>query len=157
MFGTGNCTFQYSRDFFERDRRYKCLIDNGEISAPDLSRSAYIIDHSTETLLADRTLSSDGSVATSTRAFSLPDRGTVSACEPICKTRAPKANSEVAISGVVGTRQNDPTGWNSFYHSCGTDNVCPLGPGEELVTACGCLDDFPEAAVMMQTLSLIHI
>ncbi|ODT94340.1 MAG: hypothetical protein ABS86_00240 [Sphingobium sp. SCN 64-10] len=154
LFGTGNCTFQYSRDFFERDRRYKCVIDSGELSAPDLSRSAYIIDHSTETLLADRTLSSDGTISTSTRAFSLPDRGTVPACEPICKTRAPKANSDVAISGVVGASQNDPAGWNSFYHSCGTDNVCPLGEGEELVTACGCLDDFPEAAVMMQTVRL---
>jgi hypothetical protein len=29
-----------------------------------------------------------------------------------------------------------------------------LGEGEELVTACGCLDDFPEAAVMMQTVRL---
>lgn len=154
LFGSGNCTFQYSRDFFERDRRYKCLIDSGVMSAPDLSRSAYIIDHSTETLLADRTLSANGTISTSTRAFSLPDRGTVPACEPICKTRAPKANSDVAMSGVVGAAQNDPEGWNNFYHSCTADNVCPLGEGEELVTACGCLDDFPEAAVMMQTVRL---
>lgn len=154
LFGSGNCTFQYTRDFFERDRRYKCLVDSSDMSAPDLSRSAYIIDHSTETLLADRTLSSDGTVSTSTRAFSLPDRGSVPACEPICKTRAPKTNSDVAVFGVVGAAQNDPTGWNSFYHSCGTDNVCPLGEGEALVTACGCLDDFPEAAVMMQTVRL---
>jgi hypothetical protein len=33
-------------------------------------------------------------------------------------------------------------------------NTCPLGSGEELVTDCGCLDDFPEAVVMMQTLRL---
>ena len=62
--------------------------------------------------------------------------------------------SAIAISGVVGASQNDPAGWNSFYHSCTADNVCPLGEGEELVTACGCLDDFPEAAVMMQTVRL---
>ena len=28
------------------------------------------------------------------------------------------------------------------------------GPGEEIVSACGCLDDFPEAVVMMQTVRL---
>ena len=33
-------------------------------------------------------------------------------------------------------------------------SVCPLGPGEEIVSACGCLDDFPEAVVMMQTVRL---
>jgi hypothetical protein len=33
-------------------------------------------------------------------------------------------------------------------------NVCPAGPGEEVMSACGCLDDFPEAVVMMQTVRL---
>lgn len=154
VFGSGSCSFQYSRDFFERDRRYRCVTDVGPTSPPDLSRAAYILDHSTETLLADRTKTSDGMVTTSSRSFSLPDRGSVPACEPICKTRAPKANSDVALDGVVGSKQNDPAGWDIFYHGCMSDNVCPLGPGEELISDCGCLDDFPEAAVMMQTVRL---
>ncbi|MGE6692721.1 MULTISPECIES: hypothetical protein [Sphingobium] len=153
-FGAGQCSYQFTRDFFERRRRYACVTDSAALAEPDLTRSAYIIDHSTETLLADRTASSDGTISTSTREFSLPDRGSVPACEPVCKTRAPKVNSDVAVSGAVGAAQNDPAGWNSFYHSCTADNVCPLGEGEELVTACGCLDDFPEAAVMMQTVRL---
>ncbi|HKX80208.1 MAG TPA: hypothetical protein VJM34_16975 [Novosphingobium sp.] len=154
IFGSGNCTFQYSRDFFERDRRYKCSVDLGNVTAPDLSRGAYIIDHSTETLLADRTTASDGTATTSTRPFSLPDRGSVPACELICKTRAPKANSDVAPDGVVGSKQNDPAGWDTFYHACTADNQCPAGLGEEIVSACGCLDDFPEAVVMMQSMRL---
>src|SRR3546814_5041171 len=81
-----------TRDFFLKDRTYRCNVD--DIAKPDTSRGAYIIDHSTETLLADRTLQSDGSYTSSTRAFSLPDRGSVPACEPVCKTRAPKANNE---------------------------------------------------------------
>lgn len=154
LFGAGQCTYQFTRDFFERARRYSCVTDSAALAQPDLTRGAYIIDRSTQTLLADRTLSSDGTISTSTRAFSLPDRPTVPACEPICRTRAPKANSDVAVSGVVGSQQIDPSGWNSFYHSCGVDGTCPLGEGEELVSACGCLDDFPEAAVMMQTVRL---
>jgi hypothetical protein len=154
MFGTGSCTMQLTRDFFERDRRYKCSVDLGSPTPPDLSRGAYIIDHSTETMLADRTKASDGSTATSTRSFALPDRGSVSACEPICKTRAPKANSGTAPDGIVADKQNTPTGWDTFYHSCSAENVCPLGPGEELISPCGCLDDFPEAVVMMQTVRL---
>jgi hypothetical protein len=154
MFGTGTCTMQLTRDFFARERRYKCSVDLGSPTPPDLSRGAYIIDHSTETMLADRTKAADGSIATSTRPFSLPDRGSVPACEPICKTRAPKANTGAAPDGIVAGKQNAPTGWDTFYHSCSANNVCPLGPGEELISACGCLDDFPEAVVMMQTVRL---
>lgn len=154
LFGTGACTMQLTRDFFERDRRYKCSVDLGSTEPPDLSRGAYIIDHSTETLLADRTTGADGTISTSTRPFALPDRGSVPACESICKTRAPKANNDAAIAGVVGASQNNPTGWDTFYHSCATDNRCPLGAGEEIVSDCGCLDNFPEAVVMMQTVRL---
>ncbi|KKW90157.1 hypothetical protein [Sphingobium chungbukense] len=149
--GPGTCRTNMTRDFWQKDRRYQCT---ASIAPPSLERSAYIIDHSTETLLADRQKKADGTVSTSTRSFALPDRGTVNACEAICKTRAPKANSDVAVDGVVGERQNSPSGWDTFYHACNASNVCPLGPDEELVTGCGCLDDFPEAIVMMQTVRL---
>src|SRR3546814_10420347 len=84
----------------------------------------------------------------------LPDRGSVPACEPVCKTRAPKANNEAALDGVVGAKQNVPTGYDTFFHACTADNQCPAGPGEEIVSACGCLDDFPEAGDMLQTVRL---
>lgn len=154
LFGTGRCTYQYSRDFFLRTRRYACLIDTSGITQPDLSRAAYIIDHSTETLLADQTRGADGSLSQTSRAFALPDRPTVTACEAVCKTRAPSANSGVGPAGTVAQKQNVPVGWDSFYHVCTSDNVCPLGPGEEIVSNCGCLDDFPEAVFMMQTVRL---
>ncbi|MFQ3894788.1 hypothetical protein [Sphingobium sp. R-7] len=157
LFGNGSCTIRLTRDFFKRDRRYKYAVDLGSPTPPDLSRGAYIIDHSTEALLADRVRTADGGYATSSRPFALPDRGTVPACEPVCKTRAPKANDGVALDGVVGSKQNAPTGWDTFYHACRTGSggdVCPAGPGEEIVSACGCLDDFPEAVVMMQTVRL---
>lgn len=99
----------------------------------------------------------DGGYDLSSRPFALPERGSVPACEPVCKTRAPKANDGVAVDGVVGSKQNAPTGWDTFYHACttgGGSDVCPAGPGEEIVSACGCLDDFPEAVVMMQTVRL---
>ncbi|AHE53676.1 hypothetical protein [Sphingomonas sanxanigenens] len=152
ILGGPACPTDLTRDFFLKDRTYRCSVD--DVAKPDTSRGAYIIDHSTETMLADRTRQSDGSFASSTRAFSLPDPGSVPACEPVCKTRAPKANSEAAPDGVVGAKQNVPTGYDSFFHACTADNQCPAGPGEEVVSACGCLDDFPEAVVMMQTVRL---
>jgi hypothetical protein len=158
LFESGACKLSLTRPWFNRDRKYRCAIDTGSLPVPDLSRGAYIIDHSTETMLADRVKVADGDYAASSRPFALPDRGSVPACEPVCKTRAPTRNTAAAIDGVVGARQNAPTGWDTFYHACRTGSdggdVCPAGPGEQIVSACGCLDDFPEAAVMMQTVRL---
>jgi hypothetical protein len=154
LFGSASCTLSLTRDFFERDRQYRCVSDNGTAPEPDLSRGAYIIDHSTETVLADQTKQADGTVATTTTAFSMPAEPSVAACEAICKTRAAVTNTAAAPAGVTGAQQNDPSGWNIFYHACGADNVCPAGPGEAIVSACGCLDEFPEAAVMMQSVRL---
>jgi len=152
IMGSNGCPVELTRDFFLKNRTYRCKVDS--MAQPDTSRGTYIIDHSTETMLADRARQSDGSFAPSTRPFSLPDRGSVPACEAICKTRAPKVNSGAAIAGVVGAKQNNPTGYDTFYHACDSANHCPAGPGEEIVSACGCLDDFPEAVVMMQTVRL---
>jgi len=154
LLGSQSCPVSLTRDFFFKDRTYRCEVESTALPTPDTSRGAYIIDRSTETMLADRARQSDGSFAESTRPFALPDRGTVPACEPICKTRAPRVNTAAAPAGVVGSQQNDPAAYDTFYHACGTGNVCPAGPGEEIVSACGCLDDFPEAAVMMQTVRL---
>lgn len=154
ILGTAACPVQITRDFFLRDRSYKCAVDSNALPEPDLSRGAYIIDHSTETLIADQVRLPDGSTQASTRLFAMPDRGSVNACESVCKTRAPKVNTGASPAGVVGTQQNDPAGYDTFYHSCTTDNVCPADDGEEIVSACGCLDDFPEAVVVMQTVRL---
>lgn len=154
LFGTGACAFQFARDFFTRERQYRCIVDSAALPEPDLSRGAWIIDHSTKTLLADRRTAADGTVSTSTRPFNLPDRGSVPTCEAICKTRAPRVNTDAAPAGVVGARQNDPAGYDTFYHACDSANACPAGAGEEIITPCGCLDDFPEAVVMMQTVRL---
>lgn len=154
IFGTMSCPLELTRDFFKKDRSYRCEIDMGTLPAPDTSRGGYIIDHSTETLLADRVRQSDGSFAETSRGFELRDRGSVPACEPICKTRAARDNVGAAPAGVVGSQQNAPSGYDIFYHACTSESLCPLGPGEELVSDCGCLDDFPEAVVMMQTVRL---
>jgi len=152
--GTASCPVMLTRDFFLKDRTYRCDVDSAALPRPDLRRGAYILDRSTDTMLADRVAVPGGGHAESTRPFHLPDRGSVSRCEPVCKTRAPKVNNAAAPQGVIGAQQNNPVSYDTFYHSCGSDNACPLGPGEEIVSACGCLDDFPEAVVMMQTVRL---
>src|SRR3546814_14015355 len=92
---------------------------------PDLSRGAYIIDRSTETLLADRVRTADGGSAASTRAFALPDRGSVPACEAVCKTRSAKANTDASPAGVVGAQQTSPTGLAPLPHASPPGHLRP--------------------------------
>jgi len=152
--GAGACAMTVTRDFFERNRRYSCTVDTGSQTAPDLSRAAYIIDRSIETVLSDRIKTADGSYQDTSRSFSMPAQEAVAACEPICKTRKARTNSDAAPDGVVGELQTSDQAWDSYFHVCSADNVCPAGEGEEIVSACGCLDDFPEAVTMMQTVRL---
>jgi hypothetical protein len=154
VLGSGTCPVEVTRDFFLKERSYRCTVDNQTVPQPDVARGAFIIDHSTETMLRDQPRRPDGSFSETSTAFHLPERGSVPKCEAICKTRSPRINNAAAPAGVVGTKQNDPTSYDIFYHSCGGGDACPLGPGEELVSGCGCLDDFPEAAVMMQAVRL---
>ncbi|SEJ92307.1 hypothetical protein SAMN05518849_11884 [Sphingobium sp. AP50] len=154
MIGTGACAITITRDFFARNRRYACIVDTGSQEAPDLTRAAHIIDRSTETMLSDRIKTADGGYQETQRAFSLPAQDPVATCEPICKTRKARTNSDAALDGVVGHLQISDQGWDSYYHLCSADNVCPAGAGEDIVSACGCLDDFPEAVTMMQTVRL---
>jgi hypothetical protein len=150
--GGSACPTELTRDFFLKDRTYRC--SGTELAQPDTSRGAYILDRSTETLLADTTRQADGSYSQTTRPFALPDRGSAAACEPICKTRKAAANDGVAAGGAVAEKQNVPVGTETYFHSCDSNNQCPAGPGEEIVSSCGCLDDFPEAVVMMQSVRL---
>ncbi|MBB6122857.1 hypothetical protein [Sphingobium subterraneum] len=154
LFGNATCTLSLARPFFQRDRIYACVTESAALPTPDLSRGAWIIDHSTATLLADRTQAKDGSITTTTRPFALPAQSPVPACEAICKTRAPKVNTAAAPAGLIASQQNNPNGFDTFYHACDDANQCPAGPGETIISACGCLDDFPEAVVMMQTVRL---
>jgi hypothetical protein len=154
ILGDALCPVTLTRDFFLRQRRYQCALDAGSRPEPDLSRAAYIIDHSSESVLADRTRAADGTETASTRPFALPDRPVVGACEPVCKTRRPKVNSAAAPAGVMASQQTDPIGWDVSWHSCSADNLCLTEAGEEILSGCGCLDDFPEAVALMQTVRL---
>lgn len=152
-FGTGACVVRFSRDWFVRDRTYRCSVQGG-MPTIDHSRAEFIMSNSSDTVFKDRIQNADGSVTQTSRNFSMPNRPTVDSCEKICKTSRPKVNTDAALSGVVGSQQNNPIGVDTTYRQCEADNVCPAEPGETVVSACGCIDSFPEALVMMQAVHL---
>ncbi len=71
-------------------------------------------------------------------------------CEQACKLRLPVADDRVALTGVVSPNRNQSSRYEYRYAVCDANNVCPQNPGEEILKPCQCLNEFGEAATIMQ-------
>jgi hypothetical protein len=151
----GSCSYNETRPWWLKNKTYRC--ENTGTGSPsiNLDRIAYIYDHSTISTYADQRKDASGNVITSSGALDPKFPVAVSDCEMVCKTSKASANNQVAVTGVTGDKQTAPaSGLEYNFHSCSSDSVCPLGPGETVITPCGCLDNFPEAAAMMQAVRM---
>jgi hypothetical protein len=150
-----NCTFNESRPWWLKNRSYRCETSGPNAPNINLDRIAYIYDHSTISTFADERRDALGNIVNATGALNLPSPVTVSDCEMVCKTSKSATSNQVAVSGVTGDKLNAPAAAQEYsFHSCDASNVCPLGAGETVVTPCGCLNNFPEAAAMMQAVRM---
>lgn len=78
-----------------------------------------------------------------------------SECEKACKTKVPKEDNEVTVTGTASdSRVNNTNAYDFLYKMCIGD-TCPLEhPGETVVTGCACGSSFAEAAAAIQTMRL---
>ncbi len=83
----------------------------------------------------------------------LPQRDPVATCEPACKTRQAKLDTQVTTTGTVTEMRVPAQSYDIFYRSC-VDNVCPAEAGEEILKECQCLNEFVEAGATLQALRL---
>ncbi|KPJ87966.1 MAG: hypothetical protein AMJ53_17420 [Gammaproteobacteria bacterium SG8_11] len=89
-----------------------------------------------------------------------PTVPSMGSCMQACKTRKPRVGNDVAGLGSSGCTtpggcmQNNNTHYDFFYHECDSNGGCPLEPGEELLKACQCINDFAESTAIMQSMRL---
>jgi hypothetical protein len=74
-------------------------------------------------------------------------------CELACKTQRQTEDYQAGVAGVAAQMQTDPQRFDIIYHAC-RNGVCPAGPGETIVQDCACLNEFTQAALMMQAMRL---
>lgn len=148
--------FKVTRDWFLTERRYLHKDKVPQKYEFDFERTKYIQKHSTEKKYHDQ-YKSNGQVVNSQGDLFLTDAKPYSACTPSCKTK--KARPQHDVSGdagsfnVTGEKQRDPVTYDFFNRPC-KNGICQLGPGETLVKDCQCLEEFGEAAAMMQVLRM---
>lgn len=149
------CSADVTRDWWEKNRTYSCLGGTQPDLTSYLERKAHIEASATPTSYQDRITDTEtGAITLTDGTLALLDEVPVPACVSACKTRRERTRNDVGRSGVVSDANTSPATYDMLYHECDQDNVCPLGPGEEIVKDCGCIDEFAEASVVMQLIRM---
>lgn len=97
---------------------------------------------------------SDGSWSTFDSSGILPPGDAYDTCMPTCKVKRPVKRTETSVFGSVETKMVDNSSFETHYLACNADNVCPTEAGDQIVNPCGCLDEFSQAASIMQSMRL---
>ena len=153
--GSGSCVIDVTEPWGRRDRTYRCTATGtgSDLPVPDLDRVTYIYENSTSSTWQDQYTDASGMVVNASGALNPPEPVVVDECEMVCKTTRSYQNSHVTTSGTAGDHQVDRNDLEFAFHACSA-GVCPAGPGETVVTPCGCVDTLQDALVMMQAVRL---
>ncbi|MDA4736898.1 MULTISPECIES: conjugal transfer protein TraN [Enterobacter cloacae complex] len=146
------CSVPVKRDWFKKNRTYRCNKKTSFNFDNIIERKAYIDKTVTPGDYKDK-MFNNGKVSYGAGELFWPDMPKVGDCINMCKTRKPKQTPDMAVSGQVD--KNNKTGvikYDNFYYECDATNKCPAEPGEEVIKACQCLNEFAEASAIMQVI-----
>lgn len=150
----GGMSESLTRDWWRKDRTYTCNAAPGQYDFTDALHRADVVTRTANigTGYRDVTRNQAGNWVSRMEEFGEPSiLPTVEPCERACKVRKTIMDDRVASTGVTSeNRQPTPaTRYEYGYYTC-TDNVCPTQTGETVIKACQCLNEFAEAATIMQ-------
>ena len=143
------------KPWWQQQREYVCTT-----TPPAFDLTRYKTVKETTTLAGtsfsfkDYRQNADGTWSTFDGSGILPAGETYEACMPTCKVKRPVKHTETSVFGSVESKLVDNSSFTTHYLSCTPDNVCPTESGDQIVTPCGCIDEFSQAAAIMQTMRL---
>jgi len=148
----GICNLNFTRDYWNKNRTYQCVKNTGWDLTQIEERVSHINQNTVESTgtYKDKILENGVWVEPNTSGIEIavpfPAQPT---CTKACKTRKLTESSSVATFGVESDLRVNSDTYDYFFYECDAVNACPMGVGEELVSACGCLSEFGEAASMI--------
>ncbi len=144
------------RDFWERKRSYLCETgegyDFGDIQRRMEAVAASVTDNTDSLYYRDLRRDASGNWIDEEKTVGLPERDSFPACRKACKTRKAIFDTDAGIPGNTSQFRTSTDSDAFFVKTCTAREVCPLDPGEEIVKDCGCINDFSEAASLMEVL-----
>lgn len=148
-------TNKICRDWWHKKRTYVCGSQQFDFSDVG-TRFGQVVssasDNTANLTFQDPRLGPQGWTV-SNGSINLPQRDPASECEVACKTRIAKTDTQVTATGNVTDMRVPAQSYDILYKTC-INNTCPADPGEEVVIDCQCINEFAEAATVIQTLRL---
>lgn len=155
-------TFEHDicEPWWQKVNTYTCTGSTYNFSAVG-QRVAYIQNSVTPSggnyVYNDETLNASGSwVQTSNNPLDMQSLDSYGDCESACEVKAPIANTQAGINTNVTQNAMPATTqtFNFYYRTCTGGSTCPVNAGETIVQNCQCLNQFADAASIMQTLRM---
>jgi hypothetical protein len=148
------CSKQVCNDWWRKERTYTCVTSGYDFT--DARKRVQAIrnsvqDQQTAFYYRDyRKTDSGWQYEDNTYDMSGVYRPTVESCEKACKTKKLVDDTETTVL----TKKDDftaPSTYAFFYKKC-TEAGCPVSGSEVIVKDCQCINEFAEAAIIMQSL-----
>lgn len=147
----GNCTEDITQNWWRKERTYFCSSPAYDFSNAAARYGKVVDSISTGSSTYDDQILVDGNWNSLSGSMTLPDVGSFGECEPACKTRRLREDTQATLSGTSIQYQTDTRSYDILYHTC-VDGACPTETGEEILVNCQCLNEFAEAATVIQML-----
>lgn len=146
-----------TRDWWHKEKVFFC--DSTGYDFSDATKRFGTVINSMQTTgmvtdYQDTIKSPTGSWSELSGTVSLMATDSVADCEMACKTRKAKVDTQATVLGTSSQFQADPQNYDIIYHTCNSNGLCPVEAGAEIVKDCQCLNEFSEAASVMQMLRL---
>ncbi len=146
-----------NRSWWRTEREYDCDTGQGRL---DLSADAerYQSIHESIDLASgsfvDRVRTGDGGYQLHPGSIPLLTERGSDACTPTCRTRRPRPGANVSTAGPTTAQNVTGVAYDFSFRDC-EGATCPVEPGEEIVGACDCHNNFSQAVAMMQTIRMV--
>ena len=146
-----------NRNWWTTTRTYQCATGSSTYDFSDALKRRETVTTSLDATsgnYTDRVTNPDGTITSPNGTVTLPPPQATS-CQQTCKTRTARPGDAVGLSGPQSALNATGVGWTFHYKNCTAASVCPVDPGEEVVSACDCQSNFAQAAAMMQTIRMV--
>ena len=146
-----------TRDWWQKEKVFLC--DTAGYDFADAKKRFGTVISSMQTTgevtdYQDTIKSSTGDWSESPGSLTQMTPDSVSDCEMACKTRKGKIDTQTNLLGPSSQHQTNTQSYDIIYHTCNSNGLCPVEAGAEIVKDCQCLNEFSEAASVMQMLRL---
>ncbi len=151
-------SFTECRNWWKKRRVYTCESNTTWDFSDARKRTDSVVNTTTDntTSMAYQDLRKDtvGSWIVDNRTANLGNRTDYSAPILACKTKKPSRKTDAVLSGNATQYLSDPSCWDFYYKRCDANAVCPVdaASGEQIVINCQKINEFAEAATIMNVL-----